>query len=159
MLLAFQQGVFMSHEGIRFVSEEQARKDALAHRELPLEATTPVKVRVLKTEGTGMVIDWKDGHQSHWSFTWLRLGCPCATCNEEREKGGREPGQPKAKAPTTLLPMYQAPARPDSAQQVGNYAISFHWNDGHTSGIFSWDYLRRHCLCEACAAERQRIAG
>jgi DUF971 family protein len=131
----------MSHEGIRFVSEEQARRDAAAHRELPSGATEPVKVRVLKTEGTGMVIDWKDGHQSHWSFAWLRLACPCATCHEEREKDGR-------------APMYQAPARPESVQQVGRYAISFHWNDGHSSGIFSWDYLRRHCLCEACAAER-----
>jgi DUF971 family protein len=144
----------MSHEGIRFVSEERARKEAAAHRELPAGATEPVKVRVLKTEGTGMVIDWRDGHQSHWSFPWLRLACPCATCHEEREADGREPGVPKPKATNNLLPLYQAPARPDSVHQVGKYAISFHWNDGHSSGIFSWDYLRRHCLCEACQAER-----
>ena len=143
----------MSHEGIRFVSEEQARRDAAVHRELPAAATDPVKVRVLKTEGTGMIIDWRDGHQSHWSFPWLRLACPCATCHEEREADGRQPGEPKPRpASTTLLPMYQAPARPDSVQQVGRYAISFHWNDGHTSGIFSWDYLRRHCTCEVCKA-------
>jgi DUF971 family protein len=144
----------MSHEGIRFVSEEQARRDAAAHRELPAGATEPVKVRVLKTEGTGLIIDWKDGHRSHWSFPWLRLACPCATCHEEREKAGRDPGEPKPKAAGELLPMYQAPARPDSAQQVGRYAISFHWNDGHSSGIFSWDYLRRHCQCEVCQDER-----
>ncbi len=142
----------MSHEGIRFVSEEQAWQDAAAHRELPPEATEPVKVRVLKTEGTGMVIDWRDGHQSHWSFPWLRLACPCATCHEEREKEGRAPGEPKPAAATGLLPMYKAPARPDSAQQVGRYAISFSWNDGHTSGIYSWDYLRRQCQCSDCRA-------
>jgi DUF971 family protein len=33
---------------------------------------------------------------------------------------------------------------------MGRYAVSFHWNDGHRSGIFSWDYLRRHCNCEEC---------
>jgi DUF971 family protein len=46
--------------------------------------------------------------------------------------------------------MYQAPPRPESASPVGNYAMSFKWNDGHASGIYSWDYLRRHCPCEAC---------
>ncbi|MBW4043903.1 MAG: DUF971 domain-containing protein [Acidobacteria bacterium] len=143
----------MSHEGIRFVTEEQARREEAAHKELPREATEPLKVRVQKTEGTGMEIDWKDGHKSRWTFAWLRNACPCATCHEEREKAGREPGEPKPQA-TSLLPMYQAPPRPDSVAPTGKYAISFHWNDGHTSGIYSWDYLRRHCVCEACTAQR-----
>jgi DUF971 family protein len=28
--------------------------------------------------------------------------------------------------------------------------VIFHWNDGHSSGIYSWDFLRRHCQCEEC---------
>jgi DUF971 family protein len=144
----------MSHEGIRMVSAEQAAKEDWAHRELPREATDPAKVRVHKTEGTGLEIDWKDGHRSAWTFAWLRLACPCATCNEEREKSGRKPGQPKPQ-PATLLPMYQAPPRPGSVTPVGRYALSFHWNDGHTSGIYSWDYLRRHCLCAECQAQAE----
>ncbi|MBT9331398.1 gamma-butyrobetaine hydroxylase-like domain-containing protein [Paracidobacterium acidisoli] len=139
----------MSHEGIRFISEEQARKEQALQRELPREATDPAKVRVHKTEGTGMEIEWKDGHRSAWSFAWLRLACPCATCHEEREQSGRQPGEPKPQPPT-LLPMYQAPPRPDAVKPVGRYAISFDWNDGHTSGIYSWDFLRRHCTCEEC---------
>jgi DUF971 family protein len=133
----------MSHEGIRLVSAEQARKEDEAQRELPKDATTPAKVRVHKSEGTGMEIDWKDGHHSAWTFGWLRLACPCATCHEEREKSGRAPGEPKSQ-PAALLPMYQAPARPLVVTPVGRYAISFEWNDGHKSGIYSWDYLRRH---------------
>ena len=139
----------MSHEGFRLLTEEQARRAEQEHAPLPREATEPVKVRVLKTEGTGMEIDWRDGHQSRWSFAWLRLACPCATCHDEREKSGRGVGEAEAQ-PAALLPMYKAPVRPDTVQQVGRYAISFHWNDGHTSGIYSWDYLRRHCLCEQC---------
>jgi DUF971 family protein len=143
----------MSHEGIRFVREDEARKiadeTAYMHRELPREATEPQRVRVNKTEGTGMEIQWKDGHTSRWTFPWLRDACPCATCHEERGAAGRRPGQPKPK-PATLLPMYQAPARPDSVAPVGRYAISFRWNDGHQSGIYSWDYLRRHCQCDEC---------
>jgi len=139
----------MSHEGIRFVSEAEAKKQDAHFRELPREAVTPAKVRVLKTEGTGMEIEWKDGHKGAWTFAWLRHACPCATCHDEREKSGRQPGEPKPK-PQSLLPMYEAPPRPESVTPVGNYAISFHWNDGHTSGIYSWDYLRRHCLCKEC---------
>jgi DUF971 family protein len=143
----------MSHEGIRFISEEEAqrvaREMAAQSRELPRQATEPARVRVEKTTGTGMEIDWKDGHQSKWNFTWLRDACPCATCHEERGATGRKPGEPKPQ-PGGLLPMYKAPARPESASPVGRYAISFRWNDGHQSGIYSWDYLRRSCQCEQC---------
>jgi len=144
----------MSHEGIRLISAEEANAEAAApEQELPREAVTPAKVRVHQSTGEGLEIEWKDGHRSRWNFAWLRSACPCATCHEEREAQGREPGDPKPK-PATLLPMYEAPARPESASPVGNYAISFKWNDGHSSGIYSWDYLRRHCLCEVCAARR-----
>ena len=54
----------MSHEGIRIVSEEQAKREMTGETKLPADATTPLKVRVQKTEGTGVEIDWKDGHQS-----------------------------------------------------------------------------------------------
>jgi DUF971 family protein len=139
----------MSHEGIQIVSAEEARREPA--RELPRDAVTPAKVRVLKSTGEGLEIEWKDGHRSRWTFAWLRNACPCATCHEEREADGREPGVAKTKA-ATLLPMYHAPARPESSQPVGNYAITFKWNDGHASGIYSWEYLRRHCQCEACRA-------
>ena len=139
----------MSHEGFRLLPEEQARRIDAEHAPLPREMTEPVKVRVLKTEGTGMQIDWRDGHRSTWSFAWLREACPCATCHDEREKEGRAVGVPKPQ-PAALLPLYKAPVRPDTVQQVGNYAVSFGWNDGHTSGIYSWDYLRRQCQCAEC---------
>jgi DUF971 family protein len=142
----------MSHEGIRLVGQEEARR--APETELPRDAVTPVKVRVLQSTGQGLEIDWKDGHRSRWSFAWLRDACPCATCHEEREKRGRAPGEPKAKA-ASLLPMYQEPPRPRSSSPVGNYAISFQWNDGHGSGIYSWDYLRRHCGCEVCQGDRR----
>lgn len=168
----------MSHEGIRFVSPEQAQKEEREQRELPRETKEPVKVRVHKTEGTGLEIDWKDGHRSAWSFQWLRDACPCATCHEERQKSGRAPGEPRPKpsAPppshqppadpgahvvyqwqNPLLQIYKEPLKVEHVAPVGNYAISFTWNDGHKTGIYSWDYLRRHCLCEECkAGENQR---
>jgi DUF971 family protein len=139
----------MSHEGIRMVPEEQARRER--EQELPLAkiAVTPDKVRVLLTTGKGVEIDWADGHRSAWSFAWLRDACPCATCVEERKAQGRKAGDPKPK-PTDLLPMYVPAAKPLSVQPVGRYAIQFNWADGHSGGIYSWEYLRRSCLCQEC---------
>jgi DUF971 family protein len=143
----------MSHEGIRIVREDEARRHDALYRDLPREAVEPTRVKVNKTEGTGMEIDWKDGHKSSWNFRWLRDACPCATCHEEREKDGREPGVAKA-TPGNLLPLYQDPPRPVTVTPTGRYAIAFGWNDGHTSGIYSWEFLRRHCICSECLALR-----
>jgi DUF971 family protein len=139
----------MSHEGIRYVRKDEEARENEANRPLPRIAVTPQKVRVLLTEGKGLEIDWVDGHRSAWSFAWLRDACPCATCVEERKVDGRKPGQPKAK-PAAVLPMYTAPAKPATAHAVGRYALQFNWLDGHSGGIYSWDYLRRSCQCPEC---------
>lgn len=140
----------MSHEGIRIVSTEEAQG---TEERLSAEAVTPLKVRIKKTEGTGVEIDWRDGHTSSWSFGWLREACPCATCHEAREAEGRSPGVPRPK-PQALLVMYEAPARPVEVTPVGKYAVKFKWNDGHEAGIYSWEYLRRVCNCKACQGRR-----
>jgi DUF971 family protein len=148
----------MSHEGIRFVSKDQETQENGANRPLPRIAVTPEKVRVLLSEGKGLEIDWVDGHRSAWSFAWLREACPCATCNDERTQQGRKPGQPKAK-PAAVLPMYAPPAKPASAHAVGRYAIQFNWLDGHSGGIYSWDYLRRVCQCRECTFAAAETTG
>jgi DUF971 family protein len=148
----------MSHEGIRFISaEEQAELD-LKEKTLPRAAITPAKVRVLITEGKGLEIDWQDGHKSAWDFKWLRNACPCATCIEERKNHHRKAGEAPSKK-TDLLPMYTPPAHPASAQAVGRYALQLNWQDGHSAGIYSWEYLRRHCICSECALMAAKVAG
>lgn len=134
----------MSHDGFRIVSAETA-----ARAEQPRvsgDAIRPAKVKIDKTGGTGMTIEWRDGHTSHWSFAWLRAACPCATCYESREAEGRAPGIAK---PKSLLPMYEAPPRPADVEPIGKYALRFKWNDGHEAGLYSWDYLRNVCDVEA----------
>jgi DUF971 family protein len=148
----------MSQEGIRFVSKEEATRESQSERQLSRIAVTPEKVRVLITEGKGLEIDWQDGHRSAWSFAWLRDACPCATCVDERKAAGRKAGQPKAK-PVALLPMYTPPAKPASAHGVGRYAIQFYWLDGHSGGIYSWDYLRRNCQCPECTFDITESTG
>jgi DUF971 family protein len=148
----------MSHEGIRIAPTDEIARQSEASQPLPRIAITPLKVRVLVTEGKGMEIDWMDGHHSAWSFAWLREACPCATCVEERKAEGRKPGQPKA-TPAAVLPIYTPPAKPLSAHAVGRYAIQFNWQDGHSGGIYSWDYLRRVCTCRECAFAAEEPVG
>ncbi len=148
----------MSHEGIRFLTKEEEERIEKANRPLPREAATPAKVRVLITEGKGLEIDWQDGHKSAWSFAWLRDACPCATCIEERKQEGRKAGEPKPKS-GELLPMYKPPSKPSGAHGVGRYALQFNWLDGHSGGIYSWDYLRRHCTCSECKLAALETSG
>ncbi|MGD0095963.1 MAG: DUF971 domain-containing protein [Terracidiphilus sp.] len=148
----------MSHEGIRIVAKEHNEHEREEPLPLSRIAVKPEKVRVLITEGKGMEIDWVDGHRSSWSFAWLREACPCATCVEERKAEGRKAGQPKPK-PANLLPMYTPPPKPASAHSVGRYAIQFNWQDGHSGGIYSWEYLRRACQCPECAFASEETGG
>jgi len=109
----------------------------------------PKSVKVNLTTGTGMDIEWQDGHPSHYTFAFLRDACPCALCEEERTKSRRSPGEPPKPAPGAL-PMFKPTAKPLSAEGVGRYAIKFHWNDGHELGIYSWRFLRDWCPCQEC---------
>ena len=115
----------------------------------------PKSVKVHLSSGQGVDIEWKDSHQSHYSFAFLRDACPCALCDDERGKSGREPGQPVAPKPGEL-PMFKAAAKPLSAGGVGKYAMKFHWNDGHESGIYSWQWLREICPCAECTRGKKQ---
>jgi DUF971 family protein len=117
----------------------------------PTAATDPKSVKVNLTVGTGVDIEWADGHVSHYPFVFLRNACPCAMCNEEREKTGRKPGAPPKPAPGAL-PLFKPAAKPISAEPVGKYAIKFTWNDDHDLGLYSWKYLREVCPCIECQA-------
>jgi DUF971 family protein len=96
----------------------------------------PSAVKIHVTSGAGVDITWADGHSSHYDFPYLRDECPCATCNDERQK------KPKATA--------------RAATSVGNYAIQITFNDGHATGIYSYDQLRTICPCPDC---RQAFRG
>jgi DUF971 family protein len=118
------------------------------HRKRP----TAVKIHV--KSGAGVDITWADSHSSHFDFPFLRDHCPCATCNDERAKKESAPA-----ATPSPLPMYKPKARAESAAQVGNYAIQIHFTDGHSTGIYSYDYLRTLCSCDECARAFRQLAS
>ena len=116
---------------------------------MTVSALRPV---ALKKEGEDrLIIEWNDGHVSHYNFVYLRDACPCAMCEDERGKAGRRPGDPVTVAPGALL-IFKPTAKPVSAEGVGKYAIKFSWNDNHDLGLYSWKFLREICPCPQCKA-------
>lgn len=122
----------------------------------PTAATDPKSVKVNLTAGTGVDIEWGDGHVSHYDFVFLRNACPCALCEDERGKAGRRHGESPKSVPGAM-PMFKAAAKPLSAEGIGKYAIKFKWNDDHDLGIYSWKFLREVCPCEQCIAARAGV--
>jgi len=114
--------------------------------------TEPASVKVLLTSGEGVAIEWQDGHESHYTFPYLREQCPCATCREHQRKGESvSPGKV-----ITPLPMYKVPVKALQAEAVGHYAVRFAFSDGHHTGIYSFEYFRHICPCPECAAARKQ---
>lgn len=89
-------------------------------------------------------IEWIDGHKSRWRLAHLRRNCPCASCIDEWS------GAPILKA-EDVDDNIQA-KRIDS---VGRYALTIHFTDGHSTGIYSFPLLRKLCQCPECIAKRR----
>lgn len=105
-------------------------------------ATTALAALELRQLGPSKLgIIWNDKHQSLYSVRNLRMECRCANCVDEwtREKLLKEEAVP-------------ADVRPVNIESVGRYALKFDWSDGHNTGIYSFDALRKLCECPQCKA-------
>ncbi len=86
--------------------------------------------------GEELAIKWADGSESFVVLEKLRRHCPCAGCRGEKDILGN---------------VYKDPPRPLAPQafhlraitSVGSYGIQPVWADGHATGIYSFDYLKR----------------
>jgi len=95
------------------------------------ESATIVKVEP-NTPAKMLKFTWSDGKQSVVTFADLRFYCPCAHCVDEHS-GKRTLKREDVKNDVAAL----------KVTTVGNYALSVDWSDGHNTGIYSYDYLRR----------------
>jgi len=119
---------------------------------IPIDARKkPASVKIHVSTGEGVEIVWSDGHASRYDFPYLREQCPCALCRDERE-------QKEKTASSNPFPMFKPRVTADSASAVGNYAIQIKFNDGHATGIYSFDCLRELCPCEACGKEFRSVS-
>ena len=111
-------------------------------------STDPLHIAVSKSKG--VKIDWSDGHHSDYSCEYLRDECPCATCTGAH---GTVPEKSNYSQPAASpFQMYKPKIKMLDIEEVGAYAIRINWNDGHNSGIYSFDYLRGICPCAECKA-------
>ena len=115
----------------------------------------PTDVKVHVTSRAGVDIVWADGHASHYDFAYLREQCPCALCDDLRQKKDQQKNQGLADPAPVLqsaeLPMFKPRPGARAAKTVGHYALQIDFTDGHSAGIFSYDYLRTICPCAQCA--------
>jgi DUF971 family protein len=93
-----------------------------------------------------LTIQWSDGHASAYPYRLLREKCPCATCTESGLS------KPAALIPLPMLGV--KPIKPLRAELVGRYAVQIYWNDGHSTGIYAFDFLRDLCPCAECTAKK-----
>jgi DUF971 family protein len=86
--------------------------------------------------GSELAIKWNDGRESFIPLETLRRCCPCAGCKGETDIMGnvhKNPAQPLSPRAFELTRIVT----------VGGYAIQPVWADGHATGMYSFEYLRR----------------
>jgi len=105
------------------------------------------KMTVQSIVVTKIHVEWReDGHESVYPTRLLRKACPCAGCRSEREKAA---ANPLHVVKGEVEDHYEI----DDLGPVGRYAVNFVFSDGHSSGIYSWEYLRGLCPCDKCTAD------
>ena len=85
--------------------------------------------------GNELAIQWNDGTESYLDLQFLRRACPCAACGGEPDVLGN------IMRPTVSFSDNSFELT--GFEIVGGYAIQPRWADGHGSGIYSFQYLRR----------------
>ncbi len=95
-----------------------------------------------------LTIRWEDGHQSDYHFSLLRFACPCVEC-----KGGHD-NMSDLPDPAVFTMAAEESQRTaiENIVPIGSYAVSIEWGDGHSAGIYNWDFLRLLCPCDSCRA-------
>jgi DUF971 family protein len=84
--------------------------------------------------GNELALRWSDGIESYFLLDFLRKRCPCAACAGEKDILGNVYGGQAKLGPESF--------RLKRCTAVGGYAIQPEWMDGHSSGIYSFTYLR-----------------
>lgn len=109
--------------------------------------TTPTAIHADRAAGS-LALTWADGHQTTYDTVTLRWLCPCAYCRGEAGLPGWLDSAPTLTAEQTRL---------TDVHLVGNYALSPHWGDGHSTGFYPFVLLRDRCPCPTCTADRERL--
>jgi ATP-binding protein involved in chromosome partitioning len=115
-----------SEEARAYLDLAAAVEAALAKVRDELYGPEPSDVRIDDADKT-VRIRWNDGSETSYSFHGLRGWCPCAQCQGHSSQ-------------TRFVDV--ADPKPTGFEGVGRYALRFLWDDGHSTGMYSYDWLR-----------------
>jgi ATP-binding protein involved in chromosome partitioning len=92
----------------------------------------PVPQKIELRTRQELLIHWSDGKDTPLSTWELRVHCPCAQCVDEVT------GQRRLDPANVSKDVW-----PQEISPVGRYALNFRWSDGHSSGIYTFEFLRQ----------------
>ncbi|MBX6313497.1 MAG: DUF971 domain-containing protein [Isosphaeraceae bacterium] len=91
----------------------------------------PSQIRAHQAEQI-LEVAWESGQVDRLPYRYLRAECPCASCRDEWT--GR-----RLLDPNTI----RTDLKLEGMETIGTYAVRLAWNDGHGSGLYTWDTLKR----------------
>ena len=119
--------------------ETGAGEPVWGENDVRAEGSRTTAIGYRQRDARTLSILWQDGQRSDFDVRDLRLACQCALCVSEMS--GERLIDPKSIRPDVA---------PRTISSVGNYALTIGWNDGHTTGIYTFELLR--ALGERAAA-------
>ena len=90
-------------------------------------STTPTEIRLRKNSRM-LVVTFDDGNEFEFTFEYLRVHSPSA------EVVGHGPGQETLQTGKENVVITRI-------DPVGHYAVRLVFDDGHETGLYSWEYL------------------
>jgi DUF971 family protein len=90
----------------------------------------PIHIRAHQGEQI-LELGWEDGQMHRLPYRHVRAHCPCASCRDEWT--GERILDPESIRPDLLI---------EGMEPIGTYAVRLGWNDGHSSGLYTWEALR-----------------
>jgi DUF971 family protein len=89
----------------------------------------PIPTELKLQQGSRVLqVSFDDGNTFRMTCEYLRVHSPSA------EVRGHGPGQ-------EVLQVNKEDVNISRVEPVGQYAVRLHFDDGHNSGLYSWDYL------------------
>jgi DUF971 family protein len=92
-------------------------------------------LKAVQLIGDELAIAWSDGAESYLPLERFRRACPCAMCGGEPDVLGNIVRPDVSYTPSSFELV--------GWQLVGGYALQPRWADGHSTGLYSFQYLRR----------------
>ena len=95
-----------------------------------------MRAESIQVIGGALAFKWTDGAESFVELPALRRACPCASCRGETDVMGvlhKGPEKPLSQRSFEIVRL----------AEVGTYGLQVYWADGHSTGIFSLDQIRK----------------